>query len=245
MTTLLLSSRFTEDNQALWRAAVELGWNIERVRGLTLPVGLATDEIVLFVESLFAPAIAEQLGLTLVEVAEDWLVRLPADYRKRNIQLTTLGDARRLAMPCFVKPPNDKSFPAKVYESRAELPTEFEDDTAVLVAEPVSFEVEYRSFVLDREIRTLSPYLRFGQLARANGFAAPESERAEAHNFASRLLADAQVEFPRAVALDVGRIEGKGWAAVELNAAWGSGIYGCDPNEVLRVIQHAVIPGQP
>jgi len=46
---------------------------------------------------------------------------------------------------------------------------------------------------------------------------------------------------PAAISLDVGTIRGRGWAVVEANGAWGSGIYGCNPDEVLNVISQAVI----
>lgn len=240
MPTLLLSSRQTEDNQALWRAAIQRDWPVERARGLTLPAGLADDEIVLYVEALFAPAVAARLNLSLVEVSEDWLVRLPERYRKRDVQIATLADARRIDFPRFVKPPNDKSFPAQVYATGSELSDAFEDSMSVLIAEPVAFEAEYRCFVLDRTIRTMSPYLLNGQLARELGFDSPHSERLEATEFANTVLSDAAVELPRAIVLDVGRISGRGWAVVEANAAWGSGIYGCDPDAVLDVLRHAV-----
>ncbi len=245
MTTLLLSSRATDDNQALWRAALQLGWSVERVRGITLPEGLNDTEILLYVEPLLAPTIAEQLGLTLIEPPEDWLVTLPHEYRRRAIRLTTLGEARRLQSPMFVKPPNDKSFEASLYPSGAELPAEFDDGMRVLVGEPVTFEVEYRCFVLDRIIRAMSPYVRGEHLAKLSDFAFPEAEANEARTFAGTLLADRSVVVPKAVVLDVGRIADSGWAAVELNGAWGSGIYGCDPVEVLHVIRQAAIPSMP
>ncbi len=242
MTTLLLSARSTDDNQALWRAAIRSGWNVERVRGLNLPEGLVGNDVVLYMESLFARAIASKLSLKLVEPEENWLVALPAQYRQRDVRLATLGEARQLAEPSFVKPPNDKLFTARVFVSGRELPVDYEDSMSVLIVEPVAFEVEYRCFVLDRTIRTMSPYLRHGKLAELDDYAAPDEERREAADFARRLLADAAVEVPRAVVLDVGMIAGRGWAAVELNAAWGSGIYGCDPFEVLAVIKHATMP---
>jgi hypothetical protein len=40
----------------------------------------------------------------------------------------------------------------------------------------------------------------------------------------------------------VGLITGRGWAIVEGNAAWGSGLYGCDPASVLPVVRRACIP---
>ncbi|MFN0056581.1 MAG: ATP-grasp domain-containing protein [Planctomycetales bacterium] len=240
MTTLLLSSRHTPDNQALWRVAVQSGWDVERVRGLTVPAGLEETELVIYLEPLIAREISGQLGLTLIEAPEDWLVRLHAKYRRRDIEMTSLGAARRLGSPRFLKSPNDKTFAAQVYRTGADLPAEEPDDMPLLLAEPVAFEVEYRCFVHERAVRTISPYVRFGELASQSGFVAPESEQAEALGFANLLLADERVEVPVAIVLDVGRIEGRGWAAVELNGAWGAGIYGCDPCAVLEVIRNAI-----
>ena len=59
--------------------------------------------------------------------------------------------------------------------------------------------------------------------------------------FAAAVAADESIPLPPAVALDVGVIPGRGWAVVEPNAAWGSGIYGCDPAQVLRVVRRACV----
>ena len=77
MPTLVLSARHSEDNQALWRAAIRAGWSVERIQGIRVPAEVHTQDVVLYVESLFAPAIAQQLGVELLEAPEDWLVRLP------------------------------------------------------------------------------------------------------------------------------------------------------------------------
>ena len=114
----------------------------------------SVPEPVLYLEALMAPMLAEQLGLQLIELPMDWLPKLPEPYRKRRVRLSTLGAARLLEEPAFIKPPNDKSFPAKVYRWR-ELPAEFPDDTAVLVAEVVEWEKEFRCFVLDRRVADL------------------------------------------------------------------------------------------
>jgi hypothetical protein len=52
-------------------------------------------------------------------------------------------------------------------------------------------------------------------------------------------ISEKDVVLPEAVVIDVGIIEGRGWAVLEANAAWCSGIYGCDPAEVLRVVERA------
>jgi hypothetical protein len=242
MPTLILTPRFTNDAQALWRAAVQLGWGVERLTSWRVPEELrAVPEPVLYLEGLFGPTLAEQFGLKLLEPALDWLPTLPEEFRKRPVSLMSLRAARRLAEPLFIKPPNDKSFPAQVYTG-AELPTDgCEETSPVLVAEVVDWEKEFRCFVLDRQPRTLSVYLRSGQLQREHGFAASALELAEAEGFLRTVLADRRVDLPRAAVLDVGVIAGRGWAVIEQNAAWGSGIYGCDPASVLEVIRHAAL----
>ncbi len=245
MPTLILTPRFTEDAQALWRAAGQLGWHVERLTSWRIPDELRTVyDPVLYLEAMFGPTLAEQLGLRLLEPAIDWLPCLPEEFRKRWVSLMPLRIARQLAGPAFIKPPNDKSFPARVYAG-AELPEGYDEDSPVLVAEVVRWEVEFRCFVLDRQSRTLSVYLRDGELQREQGFAATESELVEAESVVRGVLADARVDLPRAAVLDVGVIAGRGWAVVEQNAAWGSGIYGCDPVRVLEVLRHAAVPSEP
>lgn len=239
--TLILSPRFTEDSQRLWEAAVQLGWRVERLYGWRVPEHLTqVPEPVLYLEALLAPMIAPAFGLVLHEPPEDWLPQLPEQYRRRAVQLTTLGAARGL-LPAFVKPPNDKSFPARVY-GPGELPAEFADDTPVLVQETVAWRREFRCFVCNRELRTWSVYLRDGALQREAGFPSTAEEGAEVEQFITQLLADPNMSLPRACALDVGEIHGRGWAVVEVNSAWGAGIYGCDPGAVLDVLRYASEP---
>lgn len=236
MPTLILTPRQTGDAQALWRAAIARGWDVERLATWRIPDG-PRDEPFLYAEALFGPTLAEQLGVTLLEAPEDWLPKLPEAYRQRAVTLSTLGEAQRSSQPAFVKPPNDKSFPAAVYEAGT-LPTTFDPEMAVLVAEPVRFTSEFRVFVLDRTVRAFSLYARDGEPVDP-GHEAEEERGLLA--FVSRLLADAQVHLPRACVVDVGPIEGRGWAVVELNAAWGAGIYGCDPDAVLDVVCAATV----
>jgi hypothetical protein len=101
---------------------------------------------------------------------------------------------------------------------------------------------EFRCFILDRQVRTLSIYLRDGELQRERDFAATDAELATAEAFVCKLSTDPRVELPRTAVVDVGVIRDRGWAVVEQNAAWGAGIYGCDPIEVLEVLRHAAVP---
>lgn len=239
MPTLILTPRFTDDAQALWRAAQRLGWNVERLSSWRVPDELKTiPEPVLYVEGLFSAVIAEDFGVRLPEPPVDWLPGLPFEYRRREIFMMTLASARSIVRRSFMKPPNDKSFPAGIYTG-GDLPIEFDEAAPVLVSEVVTWEKEFRCFVLDRQVRTMSIYLRNGILQREFDFTAEEDELDDARAFAETLLLDHRVTLPRAAVIDVGVIQDRGWAVVEQNAAWGSGIYGCNPSEVLEVIRYA------
>src|SRR5262249_49623979 len=110
--------------------------------------------------------------------------------------------------------------------------------------EPVVFEVEYRCFIVERRAAALSPYIRGGEIARdADGaWDADTAEVAEARACVGALLGDPAVELPPAVVVDVGRMAGRGWGVVEANAAWASGLCGCDPAAVLAVLRRAAVP---
>jgi hypothetical protein len=60
-----------------------------------------------------------------------------------------------------------------------------------------------------------------------------------ASEFAASVLSS--VPCPKAFVLDVGIIKGKGWAVVEPNECWGSGVYGCTPTKVLDVLLAATL----
>lgn len=109
----------------------------------------------------------------------------------------------------------------------------------VLISEVVSWENEFRCFILDRMLQTFSIYARFGELQQETGYEHSENEEQGLRRFLTELLADSSVHLPRATVIDIGWITGRGWAVIEQNAAWGAGIYACDPEQCLAVIRHA------
>jgi hypothetical protein len=87
----------------------------------------------------------------------------------------------------------------------------------------------------------LSAYIRDGGLARGAGdwpLAAAEEEAARA--CLDRVIA--AVPLPPAVVIDVGEIVGRGWAVVEANPAWASGLCGVDARDVLPLLRRACAP---
>lgn len=241
MPTLLLTPRYTDDAQALWRAAIELGWDVERITRWDVPAHLLkVEEPVFYLEALMAPLLAEQFQRRLLEPPIDWLPKLPEPYRQRSIRLSTLEQARQIETAAFIKPPNDKSFPARVYIG-PELPNGYPDETPVLISEIVQWEKEFRCFILNRMLKTFSVYLREGVLQRDNHFAHSPQVEAALVEFVGEILADETIDLPQAAVVDVGVICDRSWAVVEQNAAWGAGIYGCDPTQVLEVLRHAAI----
>ena len=246
MPTLVLSHRYSPDSNALFGAALAAGWDVERLHAFHAPPGLARRDPVFYGETLLADAIVDELGLLLIEPSAAFLPRLPLRHRLRDIRLLTLAEARALTGPWFIKPTDEKVFPARVYPRGAALDADpvFPANLPVLVSEPVEFEVEYRFFVRDRHAPARSPYIRAGEIARGadGGWEADETEVAEAQACADAVLADTDVELPPALVLDVGFIRGRGWAVVEANPAWASGLCGCDPARVLAVLRRASVP---
>lgn len=222
------------------------GWTVERLHGWKVPDWLKDQNVVLYGEPLFAAVVADELGIALLEPPLDWLADLPERYRRRAVRFTTLANARSCLEPTFIKPADDKCFAAKVYKTGADLPAEnvLPETTPVLVAEPVKWAIEFRCFVLHRKVKTLSSYLRYGELTQApdGRWLSSNQETKEALDFVDQVLDEQTVDLPPAVVVDVGIIENRGWAVIEANAAWGSGIYGCDPAAVLRVVERACVP---
>jgi len=245
MPTLVLSPRYTPDSQALWNAALQAGWSVERLHSHHPPAWLRDKDPAIYGEALFANIVADELSLALLEPPFDWLARLPEKYLQRNIEYMTLGEARKRSERAFVKPAYDKSFDAAVYDSGVALPVGevFPDAMPVLVAEPVVWGIEFRCFVLDGKIASLSPYSRNGELVQDEDgrWRASDDESDGAFAFVDRVLNDRHVDLPPAFVMDVGTIEGRGWGLVEANPAWASGIYGCDAAAVLPVLKRACV----
>lgn len=248
MPSLILSSRYTTDSQLLRETARHLGWETLRLDSARIPDWFdpPDDQIAMFYTAPHAFDVASQLDRSLVGCPPDWTITLPRSCLLRDIRQTTLADALGLATSQFVKHSVSKAFPAAVYtaETLAGAAEKLLPNSLVHVGEPVEFDVEYRCFIFDRRIATVSPYLRFGEAIEdhSSKLGSTPTEMAAAISFTESVLVSDDVRCPPAFVLDVGLIADRGWAVVEFNECWASGIYSCDPQHVLETLLRACVP---
>ncbi|WP_244452029.1 ATP-grasp domain-containing protein [Streptomyces seoulensis] len=196
----------------------------------------------------FAARVVDALEVALLEPSDEWLTTLPYEYTGRRITMATLGEARGLSRPAFVKPPSAKSFPAAVYADGSCLPDgpELSPEVPVQISDVVTWAAEFRLYVLDGEVRTGSRYATFGRLD-AEPLEGYRHEGA-ALEFADSLLAACGDGLPSAVVVDIGLLaapEGgaaEQWAVVEANMAWFSNCYAADPDRALDVVLRSAGP---
>ncbi|HEU5352849.1 MAG TPA: ATP-grasp domain-containing protein [Actinocrinis sp.] len=242
---LLFPPRANDTARALSEAAVRRGLRTRTFSDWRVPEDLRGHGAAhLYAGPLFADAVAAELNLALLQPADDWLPSLDRQLLGRQVALTTIAEARAIRRPVFVKPPADKSFPAKVYADGSKLPgpDAVDDDLPVLISDVVTFREEYRFFVLDGKVHAGSRYAVDGELDiapldRSDGCADM------ALGFAADLLSGAAATLPSAVVVDVGIVSIGGCflgaVAVEANMAWASGHYAADPDRVLDVVLRA------
>lgn len=236
---------------ALHFAAKELGWEVYPTEtSWRLPDELISSgkQGIPYGSQTFCEVISQQMGWTLHQNSFDWLAKLPKEYTKRQVDFMTLGEAKLLKETKFIKPADDKVFPAKVYAPGELIVSDVVPlDTPTLVSEVVQWDLEYRCFCTEANVKTWSNYIFFDHVADPRFWnMVPLEEENFPHRFVDNLLYDLWYDGPKTVAsvIDVGRIPGKGLAIIETNPAWASGIYGCDPLKMLEVIKESVSYGR-
>ena len=168
---LVTSPRITPDSTALMQAAQNSGQKAMRLPTFRPVPDLKGASISVYGEPLFAIILSSKLDHVVLEPTSDWLSNLPKEYTQREIQNITIGEARKRKEPTFVKNADGmKAFEAQVYPSGQDLPSSefYPDDYEVIVSEPVVWEVEYRCFVMERKLITMSIYYRHGELAKSS-----------------------------------------------------------------------------
>lgn len=243
MPTLVLSTLGLPAAKQLAEAARQRNWGVHVFdeRPEKKPVG----QLIFYGGTDLALTIARRFGLALLEPPLDLLAKLPHEFRRRNVEYGRFADLGRLKCPAFIKPADalNKSFDAGICSGARDIRSRQKVDPAspILVAEPVEWSAEYRCFVHEGRIEAWSPYISFGRpiwKPFGPGTLAdqvPPSVQA----FCARLFSRSGLSFPPAFVMDVGVIDERGWAVVEFNPVWCSGVLGADPRKVLVVLQRA------
>jgi ATP-grasp domain-containing protein len=243
MHTLLFSTSSLPAARLLAGAARELGWQSCALD--ETPAPKTSGRVVFYGGTDVVLAVAKRFHLALLEPPLDLLARLPFSLRCRAVEYRRRKDLDRLLAPTFVKPadPLNKAFDAGIYRDmrQVRVPEAVDPETPVLVSEPVEWLAEYRCFVLEGAVAAASPYLSFGRPIWRPYERGGEPARVPPHvlTLCDRLVSEPGISLPPAFVVDVGLVEERGWAVVEFNPAWCSGLLGCDPRQVLPVLQRA------
>lgn len=242
MAVLLLYPRRSPTTIWLEQEAQSLGWDTLRLEKPELPENFQLNDrpCALFYTPPGCFTVAKQLSKRLVACHASWLPELPQKYLSRVVRRMELSKALAEEKPYFYKPALNKYFEAGVRDGQQltlctpGFPPSFE----VLQSEVVEWTVEYRCFVLNRQVVTHAPYKRHGKTTRGQGdfMGAPEGEIVAARNFAQTVVNDPEIDCPPAFVLDVGLIQDRDWAVIEPNECWASSIYGCQADKVLQTL---------
>ena len=216
--TVLLSQRFSTDSNEIWKAAVKRDWPVHRAIRYMPPDPLPEKRFA-FGEVSFCDIMADRASLGLLDPPNNWLANLPSNLLLREVNYCYAKNVPTFDRRMFFKPANDKVFSAGVYERGSEVPLKYVDPYCpCLVSDVVAFDVEYRCHILDAKIVRMAYYRLVG--------CDEEDVCDKAREFAEHVARNHAHELPSAVVVDIGRIEGRGWAVVEANQVHASGIYG-------------------
>jgi len=227
---LLISDKPDAERDALAETFTRHGGVVHRIGRFWDPPAFDPASVRVYGADSFCLVLQQKLGFALCSPDDELLLRVPFKLLQRRIVRHTLGEISSLSFPAFIKPITPKQFRGAVYPSADALVNEchgLTPNTAIFVAEPVSFIAEVRSFVLDGCVFDAAAYEGTANLVDAVKFIST--------------LAQA-MPLPRTVVIDAGFIADRGWAVVEFNAAWGAGLNGCDPEKVWPVIVAASEP---
>ncbi|BDI29584.1 hypothetical protein CCAX7_16350 [Capsulimonas corticalis] len=229
MPTLVTPAREDEERDAVVAAWVGRGWSVRRLDRFWEPPILERADVRLYGDMTFCLFLAERLGLELISPPDDLLLRVDARWLGRDIQGVLLADALQQSYPIFVKSAVPKLFRAAVYDAPSDLEQEtigLAEDTLVLVSNHIKFTCEVRCLIRRDKVVSAAVYEGEANVDEAKVFA---EDFVRSHAVAVTYI------------LDVGWIEGHGWAVIEANAIWGGGLNGCDPEIMADCLALATI----
>jgi hypothetical protein len=235
-----LSPMYTEDSNTLKKASLNSPYELNRFNGKwNVPEEFRDDVVAVYSEDLYAEIVAEQCHLTLTKPNDNWLSKIPEEFTKRKISYGRLKDFVH-EKNIFIKCSDFKSFKAGVFDKVENINgfDSLDPESMVFTSEIVEWELEVRCFVLNNEIKTYSSYWRNNTF---NTNLLSETEEKDMFEFFNDFIKQYSETLPKAIVLDFGIIKGKGWALIEANPAWCSGLYACNAEKALEVIVKSCI----
>jgi hypothetical protein len=227
---LLISDKADTERDALADAFARHGGEVHRIGRFWDPPVFPRETVRVYGADSFCLVLQQKLGFDLCSPDDDLLLRVPASFLKRRLEMRTLAEVSGGPFPAFIKPVTPKQFRGAVYQTSEALAEEcrgLASDIKVFIAEQVRLTAEVRSFVLDGQVLDAAVYEGSADVGDAMAFVRDVIKA---------------VNLPRAVVVDVGFVAERGWAVVEFNAAWGAGLNGCDAAQVLPAICAASQP---
>lgn len=224
---LLISDKPDIERDAVASAFEIRGGAVHRIGRFWDPPIFEPSTVRVYGADAFCLVLQQKLGFALCSPSDDLLLTVPSDFLNRRIAQRTLSEIRAVDFPAFIKPVTPKQFRGAVYESSDAVQAEcrgLPPETAVLVAETVTFAAEVRAFVLEGIVLDAAVYEGTSDGTGADAFVGTLAK---------------SMPLPRTVVVDVGLIDGRGWAVIEFNAAWGAGLNGCNAERVLPAIVSA------
>ncbi|MGE8432129.1 ATP-grasp domain-containing protein [Chryseobacterium joostei] len=237
---IALSPIYTEDSNNLKKASLNSPYELNRFNAKwNVPEEFRADVIAVYGEDIYSEIVAEQCNLTLTKPDDNWLAGISEKFTKRKISYTQLKNVVHKEN-IFIKCSDFKSFKAGVFDKVTDIKgfDSLDPNSTVFTSEVVEWELEVRCFVLNNEIKTHSTYWRNNSF---NTNLLSETERNDMFEFFKSFIKQYSSTLPNAIVLDFGIIKEKGWALIEANPAWCSGLYACDAEKALEVIVESCI----
>ncbi|WP_158263859.1 ATP-grasp domain-containing protein [Deinococcus arcticus] len=236
---LIVSQRYSDDARLLSEAARLQGWRVHRAQGSTLPADVLQLPSRVYAEGFLVEHFAAQAGLKLLRPADDALATLEPAFLSREVLFCTVQDFQAPWDARFIKPADQKLFPAAVYPPGAAIPgwETLDPSDPLLISMPVTLVREYRFFVLDAQVQTGSLYWDGGQVPKVpSGYEGADDPFWEAAWSFAQQVCSCTAGLGPSYVIDVGQLRGGAWAVIEFNPTWASGLYGSSPDQVLSCL---------
>lgn len=257
--------------RAIRKVALEAGWEVAKIYSYNKDFkelkAMEDCQFFTYGTIAFTDLVDQELGLNLADVPMWSLMdEMPSFLTRRNCGCDSIKNiAQRLENESlFVKPVREKEFEARVYIGPKELPDYLSANSLAIWSDPVTYEMEVRSFVLNGKRLDSSPYMvdmepieiiepddtywDKAEFAISNSRNFPFGHFFEMVDGLNTFFDMWEIfepckglDLPSTYVLDLGYREGR-WEVIEFNNAHSSGLYDCDPVDVLKCIEASPQP---